>query len=100
MAKYSIGIDFGTLSGRAVIADIETGKEIATSVCEYAHGIMSEEIPCGKKLPKDYALQHPKDYLDVLYFITKDCIKKADIDSNDIIGVGVDFTAATLLPVT
>jgi len=100
MAKYSMGIDFGTLSGRAVIADIETGNEIATSVCEYAHGIMSEEIPCGKKLPKDYALQHPKDYLDVLYFITNDCIKKSNINPSDIIGVGVDFTAATLLPVT
>ncbi len=100
MAKYSMGIDFGTLSGRAIIVDIETGSEMATSVCEYAHAIMSESLPCGKILPKNYALQHPQDYLDVLCFVTKDCIEKSGIDSRDIIGVGVDFTSATVLPVT
>ena len=100
MAKYSMGIDFGTLSGRAVIVDVNTGEEIVTSVAEYKHGVMSEALPCGKKLPDDYALQHPQDYIDTLHFIIKDCLSGSGINPEDIIGIGVDFTACTLLPVT
>ncbi len=99
MSKYSMGLDFGTLSARAVIVDIETCAEIAESVKEYEHGVISESLPCGKKLPEDYALQHPADYLDVLYFIINDCINKSKVDPCDIIGVGVDFTASTVMPV-
>ena len=99
MSKYSIGLDFGTLSARAVIVDIEHGFELATSVCNYAHEVISEKFIDGTSLPADYALQHPKDYLDCLFFIIKDCIKKAEVDASDIIGVGVDFTASTVLPV-
>lgn len=99
MAKYSMGIDFGTLSGRAVLVDIETGAEIAESVAEYAHGVMSDRFINGEKLPADFALQHPQDYLDTLYFVIRDCIEKSGVAPEDIIGVGVDFTACTLLPV-
>lgn len=100
MSKYSMGIDFGTLSARAIIVDIETKEEIAASVCEYSHGVISEKFINGKSLPADYALQHPKDYLDSLYTTISDCIKKSGIGAADIIGVGVDFTASTILPVT
>lgn len=100
MSKYSMGIDFGTLSGRAVIVDIETGEEKATSVCEYKHAVMSDKFVNGESLPADYALQHPQDYLDVLYYIINDSIEKSGVDSKDIIGVGVDFTASTVMPVT
>ena len=71
MSKYSIGIDFGTLSGRAVIVDIATGEEIVTSVREYAHGVMADKFINGQTLPADFALQHPGDYLEVLYFIAQ-----------------------------
>lgn len=100
MSKYSMGIDFGTLSGRAVIIDIETGREMAESVLEFSHGVMSERFVNGEALPADYALQHPQDYLDTLYFIIKDCLCKSGVDASDIIGVGVDFTASTVMPVT
>ena len=100
MSKYSMGIDFGTLSGRAVIIDIETGEEMATSVLEFSHGVMSEKFINGEALPADYALQHPQDYLDTLYFIIKDCLEKSGVDAADIIGIGVDFTASTVMPVT
>jgi len=99
MSKYSIGIDFGTLSGRAIVVDIKTGKEIAASVCEYKHGVMSKTFFNGALLPPDYALQHPQDYIDVLCTVLKDCIDKADISTDDIVGIGVDFTASTILPV-
>ena len=99
MSRYSMGIDFGTLSGRAVLVDIDTGAEMATSVMEYSHAVMSEKFIDGSALPADYALQHPKDYLDTLFFIIKDCLDKSGVDANDIIGVGVDFTASTVIPV-
>ncbi len=99
MSKYSMGIDFGTLSARAVIVDIETGEEKATAVSKYEHGIMTKDL-MGIALPADYALQHPQDYLDSLFLVTKECLANANIDSADIIGIGVDFTASTLLPVT
>lgn len=93
MSKYSIGLDFGTLSGRAVIVNIETGEELASSVLEYKHGVITN------KLPENYALQHPADYIEVLYFIIKDCIEKSKVNPADIVGVGVDFTSCTVLPV-
>ena len=100
MSRYSMGIDFGTLSGRAVIVDIDTGREVATSVSEYAHGVMDGHFVDGSRLPDDFALQHPRDYLDTLYFVVKDSLSQAKIDPHEVVGIGVDFTASTLLPVT
>lgn len=100
MSKYSMGIDFGTLSARAVIVDINTKEEIMASVSEYKHAVISETFINGEKLPPDSALQHPQDYLDSLYFVIKDSIEKSGVNPCDIIGVGVDFTASTILPVT
>ncbi|MDD4691879.1 MAG: ribulokinase [Eubacterium aggregans] len=99
MAKYSIGIDFGTLSGRAVLVNVQTGKEMGSSVYEYPHAVMEEALPNGKKLPVDYALQYPQDYLDVLTHTIPDVLKKTDVSAEDVIGVGVDFTACTVFPV-
>mgnify|MGYP002514277329 CR=1 FL=1 len=66
MTKYAIGLDFGTLSVRAILVDIQTGEEKATSVYEYPHSVMETNLPTGEKLPINWALQHPQDYLDVL----------------------------------
>ena len=51
MSKYSIGIDFGTLSGRAILVDVNSGEELATSTLEYKHGVMEHSLPSGKKIP-------------------------------------------------
>lgn len=99
MSKYSIGVDYGTLSGRALIVNAETGEELASSVYEYPHAVMDEQLPDGTKLGFDWALQHPQDYLDVLYNTVPAVIKESGADKNDIIGIGLDFTACTLLPV-
>ncbi len=98
--KYTIGIDYGSLSGRAVLVDVENGVELASSVYEYPHEVMYEYLPDGTtKLGDDWALQHPQDYLDVLKHTVPDVIKQSEVDKNDIIGLGIDFTACTVLPV-
>ena len=100
MAKYTIGIDYGSLSGRAVVVDVENGKQLADCVMDYPHAVMSETLAAtGAPLPPDFALQDPQDYLDVLYHIIPTAISKAGIDPADVIGMGVDFTCCTMLPV-
>ena len=99
MAKYSIGVDFGTLSGRSLLVNVETGEELASATKEYTHSVMSEALPCGKKLPPDYALQHPMDYLEVFTETIPAVIRESGVNPEDIIGLGIDFTACTVLPV-
>ena len=98
MAKYTIGLDYGTLSGRALVVNAQTGEELASSVYDYPHAVMDEALPCGKKLGQDWALQHPQDYLDVLAHTIPDALQKAGVSAEDVIGVGIDFTACTVLP--
>jgi L-ribulokinase len=98
--KYAIGVDYGTQSGRAVLVEVETGLEVATAVKVYPHGVMDEYLPDGKtKLAGDWALQHPKDYLDVLDETIPKILNEAKVSADDVIGVGIDFTACTMLPI-
>ena len=99
MKKYTIGIDFGTLSGRCVVVDCENGREIAEAVCDYPHAVMDMELPCGRKLPEHYALQHPSDYLTVLRSVVPEAVQKAGISPEEVAGLGIDFTSCTVLPV-
>ena len=98
MSRYVIGIDYGTLSGRCVLVDVNSGEEIAESVLNYAHAVMDETLPNGEKLPSSFALQHPEDYLDVLRTTVPDVLSKVGVGAEDIIGLGIDFTACTVLP--
>ena len=96
--KYSIGLDFGTLSARAIIADTENGSTLPyESVFEYPHAII-QSID-GKPLPSGYALQHPNDYIAALEFLIPDLLKNNDIDKSAIIGIGIDFTDCTVFPI-
>ncbi len=99
MPKYSIGVDFGTLSGRAVLVNVATGEELADSVFDYPHGVMDETLPDGTRLGVDWALQHPQDYLDVFSHTIPGVLEKSGVSPADVIGVGIDFTACTVLPV-
>lgn len=94
---YSIGIDYGTLSGRVLLVRLSDGCEVACRVVEYAHGVMDKTLPSGKKLGMDWALQHPQDYLDVLSAIPA-LLKDAHVSADEVKGVGVDFTACTIMP--
>ena len=98
--KYTIGIDFGTQSGRSVLVEVDTGREVAASVKMYPHGVMDEYLPDGKtKLEPDWALQHPRDYLDVLVETIPAVLKDTGVSADDVIGVGIDFTACTMIPI-
>ncbi len=99
MRRYSIGIDFGTLSARAVLADIATGEEVATAVKDYPHGVMSERLAAtGAPLPPDFALQDPADYLLALETVIRAVVKEAGVSPETVAGIGIDFTCCTILP--
>ncbi|GIP03778.1 ribulokinase [Paenibacillus lautus] len=96
---YTIGVDFGTESGRALLVDITTGQEVATHVTPYAHGVMDEVlVHSGLKLEPDWALQHPEDYLEVLRQSIPRVLSDAAISADQVIGIGIDFTACTMMP--
>ncbi|MCI4137862.1 ribulokinase [Bacillus vallismortis] len=97
---YTIGVDFGTLSGRAVLVHVETGEELAAAVKEYRHAVIDTVLPkTGHKLPRDWALQDPADYLEVLETTIPALLEQTGVEPKDIIGIGIDFTACTILPV-
>ena len=101
MSKYTIGIDFGSLSGRAVLMDTETGREVATATLDYPHAVMDTKLAkTGATLPADFALQDPADYLLVLETVIPAVIREAGIDKADVVGIAIDFTCCTLFPVT
>ena len=84
--RYSIGLDFGTLSARGVIVNVENGEALPyESSFYYPHAILNELY--GSPLPKNYALQHPKDYIDALDFLINDLLNNNAITKNSIIGI-------------
>ncbi|MBN1230305.1 MAG: ribulokinase [Anaerolineales bacterium] len=100
MSKYSIGVDFGTESGRAVLVDVSDGKELATAVHAYSNSVIDETLPGSDiRLEHDWALQDPNDYLEVFKNTIPAVLKDSGVNPSDVIGVGVDFTACTMLPV-
>ncbi|GGG62671.1 ribulokinase [Paenibacillus radicis (ex Gao et al. 2016)] len=99
--KYAIGVDYGTQSGRAVLVDLSNGHEVADHVTPYAHHVIDERLPhSGEALEADWALQHPLDYIEVLTTSIPEVMKQSGIDPADVIGIGIDFTACTMLPIT
>ncbi len=99
MSKYTIGVDFGTESGRAVLVDVMNGRELATNVYPYTNGVIDEKLPeSGLWLEPDWALQDPNDYLEVFKNTIPAVLRETGIDPANVIGLGVDFTACTMLP--
>jgi L-ribulokinase len=97
--RYAIGVDFGTESGRALLVDTADGKEIATSVHQYANGVIDEKLPgTSVRLEPDWALQDPQDYVEVFKHAIPAVLKQSGVDPADVIGLGIDFTACTMLP--
>ncbi len=98
--KYSLGLDYGTNSVRALIVDIADGREVASYVHDYRRGELG--IVLDRKDP-NVARQHPLDYVEGLEVAVKGALKQAKkvkgFRVEDVIGIGVDTTGSTPLPV-
>ncbi|MGN9845972.1 ribulokinase [Nonomuraea sp. H19] len=96
-----VGVDFGTLSGRAVVVRVSDGAELGSAVHEYTHRVIEHTLPGSDvRLGPDWALQSPQDWLDVLRIAVPEAIAAAGVPAEQVIGVGTDFTACTVLPTT
>jgi L-ribulokinase len=101
-SKYALGVDFGTESGRAVLVDVLDGHEVATAIYPYQHGVIADVLPLPGDpvhLEPDWALQDPEDYVRTFQVAVPAVLREAGVDPRDVIGLGVDFTACTMLPV-
>ncbi|MDO3700204.1 ribulokinase [Micromonospora sp. C28SCA-DRY-2] len=97
--RYVVGVDYGTLSGRALVVRVRDGAEVGTAVHEYRHGVIESGLPDGgPALPPDWALQDPEDYRDVLRHAVPAALAAAGVRPSQVIGIGTDFTACTVLP--
>ncbi|HLE90267.1 MAG TPA: ribulokinase, partial [Anaerolineales bacterium] len=86
-------------SGRAVLVDVKNGREVATAVYPYSHGVMDEKLPDTEiRLEPDWALQDPQDYVRVFQNTIPTVLKESRVNPDDVIGIGIDFTACTMLP--
>ncbi len=95
----AVGIDFGTLSGRAVVVRVADGAELGSAVHDYRHGVVEDVLPgTGRRLPPDWALQVPSDYLEVLRTAVPKAVATSGVAAEDVVGIGIDFTACTVLP--
>lgn len=101
--RYAVGLDFGTESCRAVLVDVATGREVTSAAHRYSNGVISERLPPPDhdvQLPPNWALQDPGDYLAALRSTVPELMTSAAVDPAAVIGIGIDFTACTMLPTT
>jgi L-ribulokinase len=99
LKNYSIGLDFGTESVRALLVDVKTGEAVATAVETYADGVIDERLPGNiQRLPPDWALQNPADWMTGVERTIRKVIDDARVDAAAVVGIGVDFTSCTVLP--
>jgi len=100
-----VGVDFGTLSARAVVLRASDGAELGTGLGEYAHGSIERTLPSaglsntGQALPPDWALQDPADWRSAIATAIRAALHDAGADPSAVAGIGTDFTACTVLPV-
>jgi len=97
---YAIGVDFGTESGRALVLDLDSGAELASSVVRYPSLVIDRALPhTGEQLPPDWALQDPDDWVTVIETALPQVLEQAGAAAAQVVGIGVDFTSCTVLPV-
>jgi len=97
--RYVIGVDFGTLSARAVLVNVRNGHSPAHAVAEYKNRVIERSLPGSHSpLPPDTALQDPADYLRAFETSVRSIIRR--ISPDQVLGIGTDFTCCTVLPTT
>jgi L-ribulokinase len=100
MSKYAIGLDYGTNTVRALIVDVKNGQELGTAVWAYEHG--TDGVILGKD--PNLARQHPADYVKGAEQSIRGALaaarrKSRSFRATDVVGIGVDTTGSTPLPV-
>ena len=101
---YLVGVDFGTLSGRAVVVRAADGTVLGSAVSPYRHAVLERELPDrsmggpAQALPPDWALQVPGDYVEVLRQAVPAALASSSVPSQEVVGIAIDFTACTVLP--
>jgi len=94
-------VDFGTESGRAVLVDLDSGDVVAANAVRYPSAVIDQKLPStGERLPDDYALQDPDDWVTVLQRAIPAVMKESGVDAEQVVGLGIDFTSCTVLPTT
>jgi len=95
-----VGVDFGTLSARAVVVRASDGAELGSGVAEYRNGVIERALPgSDQPLPADWALQDPADWRAALGTAVREALLDAVVDPATVVGIATDFTASTVLPV-
>lgn len=95
--KYTIGLDYGSLSGRGVLVDVANGSVLCEAVLEYPH-VFLNAMPDGTALEGEWVLQHPQDYLQVLYTVVPKLLADSGIRPEQVVGICLDSTASTVVP--
>ena len=97
--RYVIGIDFGTLSARAVLVNVRNGETRASAAADYWRGVIEKSLPDStRKLADDTALQDPADYLRALETTIRKVLRAENVSPDQVLGIGTDFTCCTVLP--
>ena len=100
MKRYTIGVDFGSLSARAVLMDLDTGDAVGSAVYDYPHGVLTEQLPDGTPLGPDWAVQDPEDYWNAFPALIPPLLERCGVAAEQVTGLGLDVTSCTLLPTT
>ena len=96
--NYALGVDFGTLSARAIILRIADGAIAASCSNPYTHGVLDSYLPDGTALPANYALSYPEDFITSMAGAVRGALRESGISPRQIIGIGIDSTSCTLIP--
>lgn len=94
--QYTIGLDFGSDSARALIVDVSNGDELATGVCNYPRWMQGKYSDASISKFR----HHPQDYIDAMTAAITNALKSIDpVITENIVGIGVDTTGSTPAPV-
>ena len=96
--KYTLGIDYGTLSARTVLMNCTDGSIAAGASMAYPHAVIDRVLPDGTtQLPANWALEYPADYILVLEQTVSQVMKESAVPAEDVIGLSIDFTSCTVV---
>ena len=96
MKKYTIGLDFGSLSCRGILVDTSDGRICAEAVFVYPHGVMTEHLPDGTPLEGDVAFQHPRDFREAMVAVVRELVGGCE-NAENIVGIAADTTVSTVI---